>query len=196
MRGVCLALAIVVLLAGPVARAEPVTLHGITFSDELGGFVIRNGWGSGRLDDPFVIVEEVVDEGPAVLVIRGLTPAFGNPVRSNHFVGFALTKIVVNGTSETWQGFDLELQEELGEPSTYHDGLSFGQDDRADRLIVSDRFGWAAWTDEPKDGVAFADGGVAPGERVTISVIVTDNSPRATFYLVQHRLRLVAEAVR
>ena len=34
------------------AEAEPITLAGLTFSDELGGVRLERGWGSGSLDDP------------------------------------------------------------------------------------------------------------------------------------------------
>ena len=176
------------------AAKEPLTLNGITFSDELGGFTLLGGWGVGSSDDPFVLIEAITGDVPAVLIIRGLSEDFGNPVHTNHFVGFALTKVVINRTLKTWDGFMIELQEELGVHSTYHDGLSFGQDEAADRVFVSDRFGWSAWTDEPADGVVFSDGLVLPGERVAMSVVITENSPRPEFYLIQHRPQAVASA--
>src|SRR4051794_4577367 len=55
--------AVAALLAGSApTSAEPVTLGGITFSDERGGFVIRGGRGSGTVEDPFVVVEEIDDD--------------------------------------------------------------------------------------------------------------------------------------
>ena len=182
-----------VMLGATIGHAEPVTLNGITFSDELGGFRIISGSGTGSADDPFVLVEEITDNGPAVLVIRGLTSEFGNPVRSNHFAGFALTKIAINATGQAWQEFSLELQEERGRDSDYHDGLSFGQDTIGERHFGSDRYTAAAGTDEPRDSVVFGGASVGPGQQVSLRVIVTDNSPREEFFLVQRRRLGVAE---
>ena len=55
------------------AQAEPITLGGLTFSDELGGVRLERGWGSGSLDDPIVLVEEITGDGPAILIVRGMT---------------------------------------------------------------------------------------------------------------------------
>jgi hypothetical protein len=58
------------------AQAEPVKVHGLTFSDELGGFTILNGWGSGSLADPITILEEVTSvtgaSGPLPIRWTGL----------------------------------------------------------------------------------------------------------------------------
>jgi hypothetical protein len=181
--------AVIVLapLATP-ARAEPVTLTGITFSDELGGFVIIAGWGSGTPDDPFVVVERITEDGPAVLTIRGLTMAFGNPVRSSHFVGFALTKVVINATGRAWHDFGLGLEERLGQHSNYYDGLSFAQaDDTPRRGIASHPYSEFVILDEPSDGVMFRGGVVQPGGQVVFQLVITDNTPISEFYLVQHR---------
>ncbi len=91
-------------LAAVAARAEPITLQGVNFSDELGGFVLLGGSGSGTPADPFVVLERIVTNAPTVLVIRGVDLEFGNPVRTNHFVGFAMIKVVENATGDT---FDL-----------------------------------------------------------------------------------------
>jgi hypothetical protein len=190
-----LSVSILLLMAALApALAEPVTLNGITFSDELGGFAIVAGSGSGAPDDPFVIVERIVANEPAVLVIRGLTPAFGNPVRTNHYVGFALTKVVLNATGRAWRSFGVELETRLGERSGYLDGLSFGQERDAARVISADRYARAEVIDEPADGVRFTGGTVRPGERVVIRLIVTDNTPRPEFYLAQLRPEPMAGA--
>jgi hypothetical protein len=47
---------------GPWALAEPITLDGLTFSDELGGLELMEGWGSGTLVDPFVLVEDITSQ--------------------------------------------------------------------------------------------------------------------------------------
>jgi hypothetical protein len=62
-----------------------------------------------------------------VLVIRGLSGAFGNPVGTQHAAGFAMRKIVINHTDHRWLRYQLELREELEQQSDYGDGLSFAQ---------------------------------------------------------------------
>jgi hypothetical protein len=171
----------------PAVRAEPLTLDGLTFSDELGGIEIVEGWGTGTLDDPFVLVEEITEHEPAILVVRGMTHRFGNRIRSHHDVGFALTKIVRNRTEQAWSQFDLELREFLDQPSPFGDGLSFGQASDAGRPFAADRFADYVETYEPYDGVAFFGGSVEPGETVVLSVVITDTTPRYEFYLLQKR---------
>ena len=173
--------------SAPPALAGPVTLAGLTFSDELGGLTIVQGSGTGRLEDPFVLVEDITGEGPAILVIRGMSHRFGNRIGSQHDVGFALTKIVRNRTQEPWSMFNLELRELLDDPSPFGDGLSFGQASDAGRPFRSDRFADVIETREPYDGVQFVDGLVAPGQTVAVSVVITDTTPRWEFYLLQKR---------
>jgi hypothetical protein len=167
------------------ALAAPVSLGGLTFSDELGGFDIVNASGSGSLEDPFVLTEEFTGQGPAILVIRGMTHRFGNRIRSHHDVGFALTKIVRNRTKRAWSLFNLELREFLDRASPFGDGLSFGQASEAGRPFRSDRFTETLETTEPFDGVQFFGGVVEPGKTVAISVVITDTTPRWEFYLLQ-----------
>jgi hypothetical protein len=171
----------------PAVRAEPLTLDGLTFSDEFGGVEIVEGWGTGTLDDPFVLVEEITEHEPAILVVRGMTHRFGNRIRSHHDVGFALTKIVRNRTGRAWSQFDLELRELLDQPSPFGDGLSFGQASETGRPFVADRFAEYVETYEPYDAVAFFGGSVEPGETVVLSVVITDTTPRYEFYLLQKR---------
>jgi hypothetical protein len=167
--------------------AEPITLEGLTFSDELGGVRLESGWGTGSLDDPIVLVEEITGDGPATLVVRGMTHRFGNRIRSHHEVGFALTKLVRNGTGEPWSLFTLELREFFEHASPFGDGLSFGQASDVGRPFASDRFAETIETREPFDGVQFVDGLVEPGETVALSFVVTDTTPRWEFYLLQKR---------
>lgn len=174
-------------LSAPPVHAEPITLNGITFSDEIGGFELVDGWGSGTRTDPFVIVERVFDDAPAILVVRGFSEAFGNPTRTQHLSGFVMTKVVINATESVWQSYDLELQELLGQDSTYGDGLSFGQNPSSARSFSSDLYRDMIATDEPLDGVTFRQGVVRPGQRVAFRFFVTDNTPQALFYLVQSR---------
>jgi hypothetical protein len=179
------------LLAGPAAGA-PITLEGITFDDGLGGLVLREGWGSGRLDDPFVLVEDITEDGPAILTVIGLRGAFGNRVGTQHLTGFALVKVVRNLTERPWEVFELELRERLSHYSTYADGLSFAQDADSERLLGSDRFTDAYKTDEPLDSLIFSGAVVQPGETVTLRAVITDYSPNWQFYLLQRRSAPVA----
>ena len=182
------------LAATPSAAAsDPMTREGITFSDELGGFVIRSLTGTGRLEDPFVLVEEVTGDGEALLLVSGLTGEFGNRVETQHATGFALHKVVINSTSQTWVNYEIELREDRTASSPYEDGLSFGQ--AAERPPVSsDRFETVANVDEPYDGLSFQSGLVAPGNSVTFTMIVTDETPRSAFLIVQHALLVVSDA--
>jgi hypothetical protein len=179
--------AVLLLLAAALAPAAPVTLGGITFSDELGGVVLHRGWGTGTQGDPFVLVEDITDDGPAVLVVRGLRGRVGDTLGAQNQLGFALRKIVTNRTGRDWHAFELELRERLGQASTYEDGLSFGQAALARRAFSSDRYAAVDATDEPLDAIVFSDGLVSPGETVVVSATVTDYTPRDEFFLLQRR---------
>jgi hypothetical protein len=180
-------LAALAWLAPAHGRAGEIALDGLVFSDELGGVRLLEGRGSGTLDDPFVLIEEITEAGPAILVVRGMRHTFGNRVDSQHDAGFALTKIVRNATSQPWSQFTLELREFIDRESPFGDGLSFGQASAVGRPFRSDGFAEVVDTDEPYDGVQFFDGMVAPGETVSISVVITDTTPRWQFYLLQKR---------
>ncbi len=174
------------------ASAAPVTVTGVTFSDERGGFVIHSASGRGTYEDPFLVVEEITDPEGAVLVIRGAVKEIGNRIGTLHQTGFALTKIIVNGTGEAWSLFDMELQEIYGVASDYYDGLSFGQAAQLRRPIVSDRFALNEILNEPHDEIRFREGRVEPGGRLTVSFVVTDATPIAEFYLLQRPSRLIS----
>ena len=187
MRSMLLAGLLSCLLMSTPGSARELTLGGLTFSDELGGVRLLEGSGTGTLDDPVVLVEEIVDYGPAVIVIRGMHARFGNRISSQHDVGFAVTKVVKNATTQPWTLFTLELREKLEQESPFGDGLSFGQASEAGRPFLSDRFNTNLETREPFDGVQFYDGIVQPGETVVLSFVITDTTPRFKFYLMQKR---------
>lgn len=168
-------------------KAAELALGGLTFSDELGGVRLLKGSGTGTLDDPVVLVEEITDYGPAVIIIRGMHARFGNRIRSQHDVGFAITKVVRNATTQPWTLFTLELREKLQQESPFGDGLSFGQASEVGRPFISDRFTSNYETREPYDGVQFQDGVVQPGETVVLNFVITDTTPRFQFYLMQKR---------
>lgn len=181
-----LGLAGVLGLAGEAA-ARPFTLEGLTFSDELGGLELLDAFGTGTLDDPFVLVEAITGDGPATIVIRGATWRFGNRIRSHHEIGFALTKIVHNRTALPWGIFNLELREFESFASPFGDGLSFGQATEAGRPFTSDGFALSEDIEEPYDGLSFLDGLIMPGAQVALSFVVTDTTPKWEFFLLQRR---------
>lgn len=184
---VSLFLVILMITQASMLSAKELSLGGLTFSDELGGVRLIEGWGTGTLDDPVVLVEEITSHGPAVLIVRGMNPQFGNRIQSQHDVGFALTKIVRNATELPWTLFNLELREAIGRESPFGDGLSFGQASEAGRPFVSDRFSTNFETREPYDGIQFSGGVVEPGETVILRFVITDTTPRFKFYLMQKR---------
>ena len=188
--GLCL------LGAAGAAGAQPFEAAGLTFSDELGGITIVEVFGRGTPEDPVTVVEEMTDPRGGVLVIRGLTPAFPNLVGTGHQSGFALRKVVRNATARDWLTFELELRQDLGTPSDYGDGLSFAQEEGRERPFASDRLGEHTKLFEPLDRVAFGGGRVAPGESVSVDVVVTHSwATGGDIFLLQEpdpRLALLA----
>jgi hypothetical protein len=194
MRAAMAAAALQALFAAS-AQAAPVTLAGLTFSDEMGGLVLHGGRGSGTTADPFVLVEEITDDGPAILVIRGMRARLSDAPTAQFQLGFVLRKIVTNSTSRDWHSFELELRETLDHPSTYGDGLSFGQATHQGRPFAADRFANVTTTDEPLDSVVFSDGLVRPGQQVTVTAAITDYTPQDEFFLLQRRESPIATLV-
>ena len=174
------------------AAAAPISVGGLTFSDELGGFSILTATGSGTLDNPFVVVEELDSLQDAVLVIRGLAPDFGNRIGTQHLTGFALKKEVINRTGSDWNVFTIELRKRLDLPSPYGDGLSFGQGSPIGRPFTSSIFAASDVIDEPYDAIVFRDGVVQPGKRASLLFVITDTQPVSPFFLLQTPTRMVA----
>ncbi len=177
------------------AGAEVFTAGGLFFSDELGGFRLISVTGSGSVSDPIVVVEEILETGPAVLTIRGqqMISLEDAPDMPASFVNLAVIKVVINGTKRVWTGFDLELQEELNQPSPYHDGLSFDQlGSFSNEPFVSDSFTLTRQMPEPYDRVHFYDGSVDPGSAVRFNLFITDPTPAPLFYLLQEPHLLIA----
>jgi hypothetical protein len=187
-----LALAMLVFGMSAPANAEPRVIGGLLFSDEAGGFVIVDGWGTGTLEDPIVVVEEVIEPMPITLIVRGFSPEWGNRLATSHPAGFALKKVVVNRTQYVWNSYDHELQLVRGTPSDIYDGLSFGQGSEAGRPFLSDSFGTGTMQDEPRDYVTFRDGEVAPGASATFQYVITATSGHDEFYIVQDPNRPLA----
>ncbi len=153
-----------------------------SFSDELGSFRLLSASGLGTSDDPVVVVEEFPSVGPVTLVIRrhNRSGAEARPTQA-----LTLVKRVLNRSNRVWDGFEMELQEILGKPSPYSDGLSFKQFGASPTDVESDAFSMNERRFEPYDRITFQGGSVDPGETVTFRVTITDPTPVREFYLVQ-----------
>ena len=182
--------------AFPPAKAEAgiLSVGGVSFSDELGGFVLERLTGEGTLADPFIVTERITDSDGCTLVIR-VDPLYGNQIGTQHAIGFALTKVVENGTRIAWTSFELELQSTQGVPSSYSDGLSFGQGSSAGRPFTASGFEQVTLIDEPYDRIEYDKGKIAVGGQGTLRLVVTESLPLATAYLVQRPRRPVANGV-
>lgn len=186
---VCLLLG---LALGPgETHAKVWTAGGLTFSDELGGFRLISVSGLGSIEDPIVIVEELTGIDPVVLVIRGQqdrapgAATGGDVIAGRPILYLAVIKIVLNRSRRVWGGFDLELQQELGSPSPYGDGLSFDQMGGFGARLHSDRFAANRQIYEPYDRVRFELGSVDPGAQARFRFFITDPTPVPEFYLLQ-----------
>lgn len=188
-------MAAILMVASPGAT-QPMTTEGITFSDAGGGFTIVAVSGSGSSDDPFIVVEQITGPSAAVLIIEGLSSAFGNRVGTLHPTGLALRKIIHNRTPFVWSFVDFELQQTLGLSSDYLDGLSFGQGSSSGRPFTSSRFGEINEMTEPLDSITFHGGTLRPGESAVFNFVITDTTPIQRFYLVQRPSRPIARAGR
>lgn len=180
-----LALAAAALSPAP-ARSEAFSLEGLTFSDEFGGFRLISVTGRGTRQDPFVVVEEITNPKQAVLVIRGLDRNFGNRIGSQHLTGFYVQKIAVNNSGVPWRSYKLELREFPDHPSSYSDGLSFGQGVLDKIPSLSDKFTDVREYDEPRDSVEFREGEVLPGDKVNFEVAITHSLGASIFYFIQY----------
>lgn len=186
------------LIAGAGApRAETLSAAGLTISDEKGGFRLLAASGAGTLADPLVLVEELSNIGPAVLVIRGFKTR--GYVRNDGIQALAsgnlvVTKVVINASLRVWGGFDLELREIIDQPSPYGDGLSFDQMGTFADSFGSDRFTNIRKLIEPHDLLDFDQGKVDPGDRARFSFAITDPTPKQEFYLVQQPKLLLSQA--
>jgi hypothetical protein len=149
-----------------------------SFSDELGGFRIRSVRGSGTNADPIEIDEELFSAAPVTLVIRAAKPSLLPSA-------FHLRVAALNKSGLGWIGFDFELQEILGKPSDFYDGLSFDQTNPNPDFISSDRFAHFESEFESFDRLRFDDGHVDPLDQTAFGFFITDVTPVPEFYLVQ-----------
>ena len=189
----CLALA-VPLSAGP-ARADSLSLRGISFSDELGGFVLERVSGRGSLLDPFVVVERLTNPDGATLVFRA-SPILGNRIGSPDRIGFALVKVIKNATGHDWSSFEVELQSKLGVPSDNTDELSFGQGSTAGRPFTASDFARVTLIDEPFDRIEYDGGHVPAGGQVTLRFVVSQPDNMHEAFIAQRPGRPVVMRTR
>jgi len=176
--------------AHPV-QAAPVTVEGITFSDEKGDFTILKVTGTGSIEDPFVVVEDVTGDTP-ILVIRGMNLGFGNRIGSQHIIGFAMAKICINHTGSSWTQYRMELRTTPTDPSPYGDGLSFAQGFVGGPPASSSGFHHARVIDEPFDAIDFTDGQIKPGESVSFDFMITDMTPKPEVFLLQQPVKPIS----
>lgn len=186
-----MALAPTLVAGARLAGAAPVTVGGITFSDERGDFTILKVTGTGTVADPFIIVEDVTGGAP-ILVIRGFNEDFGNRIGSQHVMGMAITKMVINHTDASWNEYRLELRTTPDTPSTYGDGLSFAQGWAHKPPVISSNFHHVQETDEPYDAIDFDQGKVEADKAVSFDFFVTDMTPKPEIFLLQEPVRSVA----
>ncbi len=182
-----LGLALGIAFVGAPAKATPVTVNGLTFTEVGANVTITGGSGTGTAADPIVLLENVTGLD-LTLSISGL-PDFanqnGNLAGTNHKTGFYLKKIVTNLTGQTWTSYDHELQEILGTPSSNGDGLSFAQGAASVRPFTSDVFTIVNEIIDPRDFINYSGGAVAPGGTVSFTFVITDSTPTDPVYLRQ-----------
>jgi len=166
---------------GPAGAGE-FAAGGLRFSDELGGFRIVAISGIGTKADPIILEEEIHDTAPVTLVIRRDPDVYDEAYPR---ISLALTKIVQNRTGRVWGAFEMELQEIRDKPSGDDDGLSFSQMDVQPPDVSSDRFANNHRRFKPHDRIRFLTGHVDPDDAVRFSVVITDPTPVAEFFLVQ-----------
>ena len=184
----CRAVLPLLFLIAP-AQADPQKVWATgaySFSDELGGFRITGVSGIGTKEDPLVITEELASATPVTLTIRAIKPieAFGKAGEVANGVMYMRID-VLNNSAQAWVEFQFELQEILDQPSVFGDGLSFDQRNKTPDNIISSNFADFDRQFEPYDRLLFKNGKVDPLKTATFEFLITDYTPRWTFYLVQ-----------
>lgn len=172
-----------------VATADPEKVWSTgaySFSDELGGFRITGVSGVGTRDDPLVVTEELDSAMPVTLTIRAAKPIKPFAGAGEYANGIMYMRIdALNNSGRTWVEFEFELQETLERPSVFGDGLSFDQRNKTPDNIISGNYKDFDRNFEPYDRLLFTNGHVDPLKTVRFEFLMTDYTPRQTFYLVQ-----------
>jgi len=192
LTGIFVAVAIVASGApvGAVEKSErkqggPWRAGLFSFSDELGGFSIIDVRGKGTYDNPVVITQDIQTVAKSILTIRPLPVEPGSFSFNSSWTTLHLRLRTMNSSPASWIGYRIELQEELGKPSIYGDGLSFNQLTRDESSILSDRFARYEVEHEPGDSLVFNDGWVDQKDAVMFSVFLLDLTPSPVFYIEQ-----------
>ncbi|MER8430511.1 hypothetical protein [Mesorhizobium caraganae] len=177
------------LLAPVEAHADPVKVWATgaySFSDELGGFHITGASGLGTKEDPLVISEELNSSTPVTLTIRTTKPIQPFSTNGEFANGVLYMRIeVLNNSGQAWVEFQFELQEILNQPSVFGDGLSFDQRNKTPDNILSGAYADFDRDFEPYDRLLFKNGKIDPLKTGSFEFLITDYTPRWTFYLVQ-----------
>jgi len=186
----CRALLLALSVLTPVvAHAEPVKVWATgaySFSDELGGFHITGASGLGTKENPLVITEELNSSTPVTLTIRTTKPIQPFSTDGEFANGILYMRIeVLNNSGQAWVEFQFELQEILNQPSVFGDGLSFDQRNKTPDNIRSSSFADFDRDFEPYDRLLFKNGKIDPLKTGSFEFLITDYTPRWTFYLVQ-----------
>ncbi|CAN7542498.1 hypothetical protein LJR231_003917 [Phyllobacterium sp. LjRoot231] len=173
-------------VANASAQEDPRlwTAGSYSFSDELGGFIIRSISGKGTFEDPIILTEEFPSATPTTLVIRTEKIALLNPSEDAGIL-FYLRVQAINGSGHPWVEFEFELQEQLNVPSDYGDGLSFYQPGDKRGMIKSTGYGTYSDDFEPYDRMVFRGGKIDPGGNASFDFPIADFTPKRVFYLVQ-----------
>ncbi|MBD0415875.1 hypothetical protein [Oryzicola mucosus] len=172
--------------AAHAEEAHRIVAGAYSFSDELGGFRLLSVTGDGTVESPFVIRQELVSASPVTLTIRAERPIRAFDTSGRYANGFMHMRVeLLNNSGHSWIEFEFELQEAEGVPSTFGDGLSFDQRQRDGSTIGSETFARFNRAFEPYDQLRFSQGKVDPLESAGFRFLVTDYTPRWTFYLVQ-----------
>lgn len=157
-----------------------------SYSDELGGFAILGISGTGTLDDPVVLTQELFSASPVTLVIHAEKPIRPRFMQGDFANGFIYLRLItINGSGLPWLEFEFELQEIRGEPSTFGDGLSFDQRKTDSSTTRSDRYAEFSRNYEPYDRLIFREGHTDAGQTVSFEFLITDFTPRAQYFIVQ-----------
>lgn len=157
-----------------------------SYSDERGGFTILGISGSGTLEDPVVLFQELHSASPVTLVIRAAKPIRPRFMDGDFANGFIYLQLVtLNNSGLPWLEFEFELQEHEGEPSTFGDGLSFDQRRTDSDNIGADLYAEYSRDYEPTDRLRFHEGHTNPLESVTFRFLITDFTPRCCYFIVQ-----------
>lgn len=184
------ALAVLLPLLSPAtAVADPQKVWpagAYSFSDEEGGFRITGVSGNGTHDDPIVITEELDSATPVTLTIRTIRPIKPFAETGEYANGILHMRIdALNNSGKAWVEFEFELQEIPHQASVFGDGLSFDQRNKSPDNIISSNYARFDRNFEPYDRLLFSDGTVDSLKTVRFEFLITDFTPRWTFYLVQ-----------